>query len=122
MAPLPSRLVGRTRRPALPPACPGPRRGEPPPQSLAEALADLVGRLRRLTPDWQNPERFHEAKSELVAELLRLAQAPLVLPPPRLRFLPGPERVIERVVYVPVRPKRRPKPQTDCQLAFEFMD
>ncbi len=35
-------------------------------------LADLVARL---SPSWQQPERFHEAKSEIVAELRRAARA-----------------------------------------------
>ncbi|MDR6770364.1 hypothetical protein [Azospirillum sp. BE72] len=74
---------------------------------LPEALNELAARLRRLTPSWQNPERFHEAKSELVADLRRLArQAP---EPAVRRVLVPVERVVERerVVYVPIRPARR---------------
>ena len=106
-------------RPATPP--PVIRRGEPPPQPLTEALELLVQQLQRLTPDWQRPERFHEAKSELVDQLRRLARSPVTLPAPRLRFVPGPERVVERVVYIKVGRRRRPKAEPDGQLAFEFM-
>ena len=74
---------------------------------LPEALNDLAGRLRRLTPNWQNPERFHEAKSELIADLRRLAQQ---APEPTVRRVLVPvERIIERerVVYLPRRIRRR---------------
>ena len=74
---------------------------------LPDALNDLATRLRRLTPCWQNPERFHEAKSELIADLRRLAQR---APEPAVRRVLVPvERIVERerVVYVPVRPMRR---------------
>ena len=73
---------------------------------LPEALNDLAGRLRRLTPSWQNPERFHEAKSELIADLRRLAQQAPV--PTVRRVLVPVERIVERerIVYLP-RPIRR---------------
>ncbi|CBS87045.1 hypothetical protein [Azospirillum lipoferum] len=73
---------------------------------LPEALNELVGRLRRLTPCWNNPERFHEAKSELIADLRRLVQQ---APEPTVRRVLVPvERIVERerVVYLP-RPIRR---------------
>ncbi|KAA0582704.1 hypothetical protein [Azospirillum sp. Sh1] len=73
---------------------------------LPDALNELATRLRRLTPSWQNPERFHEAKSELIADLRRLArQAP---EPTVRRVLVPVERIVERerVVYLP-RPIRR---------------
>lgn len=74
--------------------------------SHAEALLELANRLRRLSPCWQNPERFHEAKSELVADIRRLAGT---APKPEVRRVLVPvEKVVERVVYVPVpRPPRR---------------
>lgn len=37
-------------------------------------LLDLALRVARLGPDRRNPERFHEDKSEIVAELRRLAR------------------------------------------------
>lgn len=67
----------------------------------SDALRDIASRLPRLTPCWQDPERFHEAKSDLVAELRRLADTE---PPPRRALVPV-ERVVERVVYV-----SRPRP------------
>jgi|GEM_PF-4298154 hypothetical protein len=42
---------------------------------VAGTLRTLSGRVSRLTPDWRDPERFFEEKSELVGELRRLAQA-----------------------------------------------
>ena len=41
--------------------------------SRRDALADIAERLARLAPCHRNPERFHEQKSELVAELRALA-------------------------------------------------
>ncbi len=38
------------------------------------ALSDLAHRVARLCPDHRNPERFHEDKSEIAAELRRLAR------------------------------------------------
>lgn len=73
---------------------------------LPDALNDIAARLRRLTPSWQNPEQFHEAKSDLIADLRRLArQAP---EPTVRRVLVPVERIVERerVVYLP-RPVRR---------------
>lgn len=79
--------------------------------SYADRLVAVADRLRRLSPSWQNPERFHEAKSELVAELRRLAREQ---PAPTVRrvVVQVPvetvvERVVERVVHVP--PPRRPR-------------
>ncbi|HQT89048.1 MAG TPA: hypothetical protein PK677_10920 [Acidiphilium sp.] len=37
-------------------------------------LAELAQRIGRLRPDWQNPERFFESRSEIAAELRRLAR------------------------------------------------
>jgi hypothetical protein len=38
-------------------------------------LEDLAERVRRLSPDRRDPEQFHIEKSELAAELRRLARA-----------------------------------------------
>ena len=40
---------------------------------LAARLRDLAGRIGRLLPDWQKPERFFESRSDLAGELHRLA-------------------------------------------------
>jgi hypothetical protein len=42
-------------------------------------LTALANRLARLTPDWNRPERFHEAKSELKAEVRAIANSPAVV-------------------------------------------
>lgn len=39
-----------------------------------DTLAALAQRVVRLCPDHRNPERFHEDKSEIAAELRRLAR------------------------------------------------
>jgi len=47
-----------------------------PPSAIAtpaERLNELVSALYGLTPQWQNPERFHERKSDLIAGLRALA-------------------------------------------------
>ncbi|MFP5515449.1 MAG: hypothetical protein ACLGJC_20485 [Alphaproteobacteria bacterium] len=76
--------------------------------SHADDLLELAARLRRLTPCWNNPERFHEAKSELVADLRRLAAD---APKPEVKRVIVPvqvERVVEKIVYVPTpKPARR---------------
>jgi hypothetical protein len=41
--------------------------------SLAADLHEIADRLARLAPSHRDPFRFHEEKSELVAELRRLA-------------------------------------------------
>ena len=41
---------------------------------VAERLEALATDVRRLTPDRRDPEAFHEAKSEIVAELRRLSK------------------------------------------------
>ncbi len=43
----------------------------PGPPAMLEALAD---RVSRLSPSHRDPHRFHEDKSEVVAELRRLAR------------------------------------------------
>jgi hypothetical protein len=41
----------------------------------AAALRELAGRARRLPPpDHRNPHAFHEARSELAADIVRLAR------------------------------------------------
>ena len=42
--------------------------------SLPEVLQELAGQVQRLSPSHRDPERFHEDKSEIVAELRRLAR------------------------------------------------
>lgn len=42
--------------------------------SLPEVLAALATDVERLSPSHRNPHRFHEDKSEIVAELRRLAK------------------------------------------------
>jgi hypothetical protein len=44
------------------------------------ALSDLALRVARLGPDHRNPEQFHMDKSEIVAELRRLARRKAVTP------------------------------------------
>jgi hypothetical protein len=41
--------------------------------TFAASLLDIADRLARLSPSHRDPHRFHEEKSELVAELRRLA-------------------------------------------------
>lgn len=45
----------------------------PPAPDPAAELADIARAVTRLSPEWQQPERFHEAKSEISARLRRLA-------------------------------------------------
>jgi hypothetical protein len=40
----------------------------------AERLETLADQLRRLRPDHRKPERYYETKSEIEAELRRLAR------------------------------------------------
>lgn len=46
-----------------------------------ETLADLARRVQRLSPDRRDPEKYHCEKSEIAAELRRLAgqQSPAVI-------------------------------------------
>ena len=41
---------------------------------MGQALEELANRVRRLVPSHRNPESFHEAKSEIEAELRQLAR------------------------------------------------
>jgi len=41
----------------------------------AERLADLAAAIGRLAPDWRQPERYYERRSELAEEARRLARA-----------------------------------------------
>lgn len=43
-----------------------------PPQTIADRLAQLARRIGRLRPDWQNPERFFEERSELEHEVRQI--------------------------------------------------
>jgi hypothetical protein len=46
----------------------------PPSRSVADRLDDLAGRIGRLCPDWQQPERYFERRSELQNEARRMAR------------------------------------------------
>ncbi|AHE55898.1 hypothetical protein [Sphingomonas sanxanigenens] len=48
----------------------GDQSGQHPPDRIRE-IADRLGRLR---PDWRNPERFFENRSDLEHDLRRLAK------------------------------------------------
>jgi hypothetical protein len=43
-------------------------------ERLAQRMADLAQRIARLRPDWNNPQRFFEERSELEHEARRMAQ------------------------------------------------
>ncbi len=45
------------------------------PASPAERLATLAREISRLAPNWQQPERFFEARSELAEEARKLARS-----------------------------------------------
>lgn len=45
-----------------------------PVRSTGDQLSRLAAKVERLTPSHRDPERFHEEKSEVVAELRRLAR------------------------------------------------
>jgi hypothetical protein len=47
--------------------------GDREPPSPADAARRVVEMAERLRPDWQQPERFFEAKSSLIAACRRLA-------------------------------------------------
>lgn len=40
----------------------------------AQAIRQLARQLGRLSPDWQNPERFFERRDEIERELRQLAR------------------------------------------------
>ena len=44
-------------------------------ETPAERLAILARAIGRLAPDWRDPERYFEARSELAEEARRLARA-----------------------------------------------
>lgn len=44
------------------------------PRVVTGALADLAARVARLSPSHRDPERYHVEKSEIAAELRRLAR------------------------------------------------
>lgn len=51
-----------------------------------DRLQDLARDIRRLSPDWRDPERYFERRDELAAEARRLAAAittPPAIPPDR---------------------------------------
>ena len=40
----------------------------------AERLTELARQINRLAPDWQRPEQFFETRSEIAAEIRRVAR------------------------------------------------
>lgn len=49
-------------------------REKAPIRNTSDQLSRLAARVARLTPSHRDPERFHVEKSEVVAELRRLAR------------------------------------------------
>ncbi|MGC8476309.1 MAG: hypothetical protein ACP5NP_08145 [Acetobacteraceae bacterium] len=45
----------------------------PPAAGIPARLAEIAEAVRRLSPDWCNPERFYERRSEIAGELRRVA-------------------------------------------------
>ncbi|WP_260928200.1 hypothetical protein [Novosphingobium sp. 9] len=45
-----------------------------PPRTPASALREIARTLRRLRPDWRDPERYFENRSEIENRLRRLAR------------------------------------------------
>lgn len=43
--------------------------------TAAAQVRDAARRIGRLSPDWRNPERYFENRSEIERELRRLAKA-----------------------------------------------
>ncbi|MBO9579863.1 MAG: hypothetical protein J7498_03135 [Sphingobium sp.] len=43
-------------------------------EALADRALNVAQRLGRLSPDWQNPERYFERRDELRREMLALAR------------------------------------------------
>jgi hypothetical protein len=43
--------------------------------AIAEDLADIAAAVQRLSPDWQNPSRFYDARSELAERIRRASRA-----------------------------------------------
>lgn len=41
---------------------------------IGQAMQALIFRVRRLCPDHRDPHRFHEEKSEIAHELMKLAR------------------------------------------------
>lgn len=62
---------------------------------MPAALLELANRVRRLVPSHRDPEAFHEAKSEIEAELRRLSRVLPADPPcgrrEHMTSLDGPE-------------------------------
>jgi len=40
---------------------------------LADRLEDLAAQVRRLSPDWCQPERFYEKRSDIAGEIADIA-------------------------------------------------
>ena len=109
-----------------------PRAPDPPPPSLDE----LIRRLQRLRPCWQEPERFFEARSELVHDLRSIARdgssgAPgrPAGPPPHVQRLAALARAQQARIgrlelllaqAAQARPKHRRRAPDDRQLVLSF--
>jgi hypothetical protein len=78
---------------------------EPLDQTPAEELQAIAAEVRRLSPSWQRPELFHEAKSELGARLMRLSRRLDLRPAIPLRIAP----------VLPVRPRYTAPPSPPPQ-------
>ncbi len=102
----------------------------------AVELVAIVEAVRRLTPSWQRPELFHEAKSEITDRLRRLAGLadgqtwpPMSRPtPPTRAVAPSPRLIVQTRVMVlrahlhrPPRRHRYPKPPANYdQMTLPF--
>jgi hypothetical protein len=91
----------------------------PDPTPAAE-LEQLAVAVRRLSPSWQNPERYHEQKSEIAGALLRLSRrlagkampAPMPIRRPVMRAPIAPPIRVVAVAPVPlVLPRRMLRPR-----------
>jgi hypothetical protein len=45
------------------------------PAAIAADLAELARLVQHLSPDWQNPDRFYDARSELAERIRRASRA-----------------------------------------------
>jgi hypothetical protein len=86
-------------------------------------LAKLAVAVGGLMPSWQNPERFHEQKSEIAAALRRIARngyhlrtssASAPVPPPQpVQVITVIRVVVLRPHLIRPRPHRYPRPPRD---------
>ncbi|MHB1527775.1 MAG: hypothetical protein ACYCZN_16190 [Candidatus Dormibacteria bacterium] len=52
-----------------------PWRGAGDDREPAERLTELARQIGRLLPDWRDPERYYERRSEIVSEIRSVARA-----------------------------------------------